>query len=834
MLGTAACLGMRRTVDYLIASQPYGVTLCDLKDQASHPTQDTAPQPQSSLPHPTPVPPRPRVTPPSDPLLLQGAYRRGLRMATDDERLVSISASLQGNTVLHCVVAHGDTAMIRHLVRHGAGHLRMKNDSGFSVLTWAALVGSPEMVQEVLRLSATPLWSWGPVTANRCAEQRRTRLRGRLPTVGASPVLPDLKAHPAPCAPSNPIPPRTCTCTHMHMHAHAHAHARTCTHMHAHARIRTRTRTHTHAHTHARPCTPHPIRTERCHLPPFGPPSRPTPVGSPRPRYDVDALLDMLAIVAEMGREQLIRLPHFRQLISDMWRTFARRTLWMLATFHLLNLLFICIIMLRRAIHPAAAIGHLIWLSVPGTLWFLYMDVRSALLVGRGGASSQQLHLVFSAVSTAVYAAGVSLALLFYYLYPLHSRDAGALGVASAFGWLRLFNYLRMWSFLGELVFTIGNILFRDVTRWLIITGVVVSAVLCLLVGFVSFEQGLETDEAGEPRLALFTSEVTSYKVIASPLFGEPEWDLLFDEKLRLNSVAVFAYTLYLFLLSVVLVNLLIAMMADSFERTRSRTLLQFALARAQGILQFLSLPTFFFSRTRPPHHAYVGNAWTMLLQEISEGVASSVRKSHYASSGAAPNPTPEVEELAAAGAESGEAAAAVVAERVSEILGQQLHNQLSESLDGIVSTKLEQLIRRCTRASASGGSSEHAGWCDTALDATRVRAEKSAPMSSPRQSAPPSTRSGRLVSGSMPSDSMPSDHNPAPHRTVAPLERKKVVVTSPRSSVNRCSTSAPAPSAPGVEPSSPAPRASLKGEASSSAPKASSSSEDGGDRLSA
>ena len=71
---------------------------------------------------------------------------------------------------------------------------------------------------------------------------------------------------------------------------------------------------------------------------------------------------------------------------------------------------------------------------------------------------------------------------------------------------------------------------------------------------------------------------------------------------------------------SVILVNLLIAMMADSFERTRARTQAQFALARAQGILQLLSLPAFGLSRNRPPHHAWVGNTWTMLLQELHGG----------------------------------------------------------------------------------------------------------------------------------------------------------------------------------------------------------------------
>ena len=42
----------------------------------------------------------------------------------------------------------------------------------------------------------------------------------------------------------------------------------------------------------------------------FPPPALARPTAR---RYDVDALLEMLAIVAEMSREQLIRLPHFRQ-----------------------------------------------------------------------------------------------------------------------------------------------------------------------------------------------------------------------------------------------------------------------------------------------------------------------------------------------------------------------------------------------------------------------------------------------------------------------------------------------------------------------------------------
>jgi len=170
---------------------------------------------------------------------------------------------------------------------------------------------------------------------------------------------------------------------------------------------------------------------------------------------------------------------------------------------------------------------------------------------------------------------------------------------------------------LGELVFTIGNILFRDVTRWLLLAMILIVAVLCLMVGLISFQR--EGAKDGTSNLMSYSEEPVNYKVIAGPIFGDPDWDIVFEPQLHLNSAAVFTYFLYTFIISVVLVNLLIAMMADSFERTRARTQAQFALARAQGILQLLSLPAFGLSRNRPPHHAWVGGAWTMLLQELNE-----------------------------------------------------------------------------------------------------------------------------------------------------------------------------------------------------------------------
>ena len=102
-----------------------------------------------------------------------------------------------------------------------------------------------------------------------------------------------------------------------------------------------------------------------------------------------------------------------------------------------------------------------------------------------------------------------------FYANQERSSDAGALGIATAFGWLRFVNYLRMWSFLGELVFTIGNILFRDVTRWLLLTAIVIVAVLCLLVGLISFEQGDRGDGASE--LRIYTDQVRAYKVAPPP-----------------------------------------------------------------------------------------------------------------------------------------------------------------------------------------------------------------------------------------------------------------------------------------------------------------------------
>jgi len=297
-------------------------------------------------------------------------------------------------------------------------------------------VGSPEVVQEVLRLSATPLWKWGPVVAN---------------------------------------------------------------------------------------------------------------------RYDVDALLCMLAIVAEMSRENLIRLPHFQQLTTDMWTTFGRKMVLLFGSFHLANIVFLVVIMLLRATRPALeTVGHMTWLAMPGAIWFVYMDVRSA-HVSRGGRSvmSAQPYLLFSAVISTIYTLGVVLALSFFYAHPNRSSDAGALGIATAFGWLRFVNYLRMWSFLGELVFTIGNILFRDVTRWLLLAMILIVAVLCLMVGLISFQR--EGAKDGTSNLMSYSEEPVNYKVIAGPIFGEPDWDIVFEPQLHLNSAAVFTYFLYTFIISVVL-----------------------------------------------------------------------------------------------------------------------------------------------------------------------------------------------------------------------------------------------------------------------------------------
>ena len=83
VLGIAACLGMHEMVELLIESAP-------------------------------------RNAPPLTSLVDIGVHRRGLR-SLQDERLVRLSNALLGNSVLHCVVVHGDALMLRQLVqRHGS------------------------------------------------------------------------------------------------------------------------------------------------------------------------------------------------------------------------------------------------------------------------------------------------------------------------------------------------------------------------------------------------------------------------------------------------------------------------------------------------------------------------------------------------------------------------------------------------------------------------------------------------------------------------------------------------------------------------------------------
>jgi len=68
--------------------------------------------------------------------------------------------------------------------------------------------------------------------------------------------------------------------------------------------------------------------------------------------------------------------------------------------------------------------------------------------------------------------------------------------------------------------------------------------------------------------------------------------------------------------------NLLIAMMADTYETIKGQTTERFALARAQSILQMyhlLSDNVFLPTPTRPPHHTYIDGKWTMLLQEVKD-----------------------------------------------------------------------------------------------------------------------------------------------------------------------------------------------------------------------
>lgn len=75
-------------------------------------------------------------------------------------------------------------------------------------------------------------------------------------------------------------------------------------------------------------------------------------------------------------------------------------------------------------------------------------------------------------------------------------------------------------------------------------------------------------------------------------------------------------------MVALILMNLLIAMMADTYETIKGQTTERFALARAQSILQMyhlLSDNVFLPTPTRPPHHTHIDGKWTMLLQEVKD-----------------------------------------------------------------------------------------------------------------------------------------------------------------------------------------------------------------------
>ena len=118
-----------------------------------------------------------------------------------------------------------------------------------------------------------------------------------------------------------------------------------------------------------------------------------------------------------------------------------------------------------------------------------------------------------------------------------------------------------------------------------------------------------------------------------SALFGEADFDV-FDQ----FYFSTLAYLLFAFHLSValVLVNLLIAMLGDTFQRIKSDTEAQHALARAEAILQICHLPSFGYKRCRPAHHTFLDGRWMMVLQELKDPAHASDSSAGAAAAAAA------------------------------------------------------------------------------------------------------------------------------------------------------------------------------------------------------
>jgi len=198
--------------------------------------------------------------------------------------------------------------------------------------------------------------------------------------------------------------------------------------------------------------------------------------------------------------------------------------------------------------------------------------------------------------------------------------DAAA-GAAAFFAWLRCINYLRITRRFGPFVISVGLCVHDFIVEWVPVAFFCGMAFMCVLAALL--DPGFE-------------AWPDFFLLLFSAAIGEPDFETLTSNSEYHDTATTILYGLYTLLMSLLLINLLIAMMSESFAGVQEKVKEKAALARGRGVLAFTLLrgPREILricgcgacateGRKRPPHHVQVfmegKMRGMMMLEELYE-----------------------------------------------------------------------------------------------------------------------------------------------------------------------------------------------------------------------
>ena len=361
-------------------------------------------------------------------------------------------------------------------------------------------------------------------------------------------------------------------------------------------------------------------------------------------QYDLEDLFVALVICIQHGRGELLQLEQFNILLNDMWESYAFKSYFVYFLHHVMQcVLLTFLVPWWSNVDALSTLRWLLLVLVPssglGLVEDSYTTVRMHAWKPKFPSCNPMTWHIYPASPELVVNLGFSVVYAVSLVASIHTvgfedKTRWALtGLACFVAWFRCVNYLRMSELCGPFVISIGTIFTDVLFKWLLVSLFCFLGFMCLLASII--DVGEITDDTMLLGVANHSSSMTVerkfwsdyFLCLFSALIGEPDFGFFEDHALHFDQISTFIYVLYTFTSSLILINMLIAMLTKMADKIQDDALTTYRLAWGRGILGYSLLPSL-MGRPRPHHHITVdrydarGPRWMMMLEEFRGAVA--------------------------------------------------------------------------------------------------------------------------------------------------------------------------------------------------------------------